>query len=556
MYYYLLALVLVLVGCSADYDTFGESDYNKMDDIGFVGQDGSAMVYADEHRIKVTLEERGEDEDPWESVTIDFIDMSHFATFHLVRGEMDEFPSDSAALDSLAKKVTYSSTALSKGDRIGIPDDQVVYVVILSESGNPSLWKIEFVIPGAEPKSSSSKAKSSSSAKETSSSSEKDKSSSSTTKSSDSTDKSSSSKDGSSSSSGEEPESSSSAEEPGEMPEILSLKIAGVAAELDSFDVDGKMMYHWHVDSLGFRVDLSDLEVTELEITEGAECDIELNETYDFSGNKEVTVSLGKAKRTYTVKAGYQLPGSDFDTWKSDDPQPDSIWNNANTVLTTTTKYSSNGVIGAKMATNELLGKVASGSLYTADFNPNNVGTLSMASSSTWPDGNELINFGRKFAARPEYVEFAFSYEGLGDSCDLYILLENRTGDRNVDRKASDVNTLVASAWFRSTTGDNTGRENPDVVDVSEARDGGFRTVRLKLKYGEPLEGSPIENSSVFAEGLRSKNKSAINNALVQGDGSETVTHVRVVMASSAAGNFYVGKKGATLVVDWMRLIY
>ena len=53
MYYYLLALVLVLVGCSADYDTFGESDYNKMDDIGFVGQDGSAMVYADEHRIKV-----------------------------------------------------------------------------------------------------------------------------------------------------------------------------------------------------------------------------------------------------------------------------------------------------------------------------------------------------------------------------------------------------------------------------------------------------------------------------------------------------------------------
>ena len=224
--------------------------------------------------------------------------------------------------------------------------------------------------------------------------------------------------------------------------------------------------------------------------------------------------------------------------------------------MTTTEKKTSGSMIGAMIKTGSALTKIASGSLYTADFNPNGVGTLSMASSSTWPDGNELLDFGKPFAARPEYMEVKFSYEGKGDSCDIYILLENRTGDKNVNRKSTDVNTLVASAWFRSTKADNSDRENPDVVSVSEPDENGMRTLRLKLKYGEPLEGSPIENSSTFDTKLKSSNKSAINNGLVQGTGEEPVTHIRVVFASSADGNHYKGVSGATLIVDDLKLIY
>jgi len=538
---YCLAVAFVLAGCSADYDTFGESDYNNLVDIAFSEQESSVSVYSGEHRIKVNLKEPEKGKSTWEFVTLDSVDMSHFASLHLVESGLDEFPTDSAACDSLAREVSYSKKELEEGDRVRIPESKIVYLLVVSESGEPSIWKVEFVIPEVK-ESSSSQASSSSTA---SSSSKSDSSS------SGKTDSSSSAK---SSDSGKDESSSSKGSAAAEAPFIKSLEIAGKAAVLDSSG-EGSV-YHFHVDSLGFRTDLANLEVTALELSDGASCDIESGKKYDFGAGKKVTVKKGDAERVYTVKAGYQLPGSDFDSWKGDNILPDSIWDNANTIVTTTTKYSSGGVVGIKMETNVVLTKVASGSAYTAVFNPNGVGTLSMANASTWPDGNELINFGKKFAARPEYVEFTFSYEGKGDSCDLYVLLENRTGDGNVNRTFSDVNTLVASAWYRSETADNTGRENPDVVYVSEKDANGMRTVRLKFAYGKPREGSPIENSSVFATSLQSREKKAIDNSLVEGDGSNGVTHIRVVMASSAAGNFYEGTKGALLIVDGMRLIY
>jgi hypothetical protein len=542
---YCLAIAFVLAGCSADYDTFGESDYNKLVDVAFAEQEGSVSVYSGEHRIKVNLKEPEKGKSTWEFVTIDSVDMSHFASLHLVESGLDEFPTDSAACDSLARVVSYSKKELEVGDRVRIPESKVVYLLVLSESGEPSIWKVEFVIP--EVKKSSSSKTSSSSKSEGSSSSKASSSSSGKAESSSSAKSSDSNKD----------ESSSSEEiVSAEAPVIKSLEIAGKTAVLDSTGEGENVAYHFHVDSLEFRTDLSNLEVTALELSEGASCDIEVGESYDFSDNKKVVVKNGDVERTYTVKAGYQLPGSDFDSWKGDNMLPDSIWDNANTIVTTTTKYSSGGVVGIKMETTVVLTKVASGSTYTADFNPNGVGTLSMANASTWPDGNELINFGKKFAARPEYVEFTFAYEGKGDSCDLYVLLESRTGDENLDRGADDVNTLVASAWYRSETADNTGRENPDVVHVSEKDANGMRTVRLKFAYGKPLEGSPIEHSSVFATSLQSREKKAIDNSLVEGDGSQGVTHIRVVMASSAAGNFYEGTKGAQLIVDGMRLVY
>ncbi len=574
-----VGLFAILNGCSADYDTLGVSDYRNLEEISFAEQDGSSMVYSAEHSMEFDFVAPPESLETWDSLTVENIDLSHFASLYLVDGKIKEFPEDSLELDSLAEKVSYSKRALKPGDKIRVPSSHVVYVVVVSESGKKSIWKLILNVPESEKYSSSVKnAISSSSAKKTSSSSAKKATSSSSAKSAtssssaksaassssagNSSGKSSSSSLGSSSSKDGKPVESSSSvanellgssdsisESPA--PRILSLSIAGKSAE---FDADRKT---FHVDDLDFRTDLTTLELSEMELSEGATANVEVGESYDFGAGVQVTVTnANDESETYAVKAGYQLPGSNFNSWKGDDVTPDSIWGNANTILTTTEKITSGSMIGAKIQTSSALTKTASGSLYTAVFNPKGVGTLSMASSSTWPDGNELLDFGKPFNARPEFMEVKFSYEGKGDSCDIYILLENRTGDKNVNRKSSDVNKLVASAWFRSTKADNSGRENPDVVSVSAPDENGMRTLRLKLQYGEPLAGSPIENSSTFNTKLESSNKSAINNGLVQGSGDEPVTHIRVVFASSADGNHYKGTKGAILVIDEMKLIY
>ena len=537
-----LALMMLLGACTADYDTFDTSDYRELKEIAVAEQDGSPAIYSELHRIEFDLVEVPDSLDTWESVTLEELDMSHFATLHLVDGDIDDFPTDSAGLDSLAKKVKYSKETIESGKTIQIPSSHVLYVVVVSESGKKSVWQLTFNIPNVEPESgsesSSSSAKSSSSAESKSSSSEKsDKSSSSESKET-------------SSSSQESDEPDSSAATSSYAPKILALSIAGKDAVIDE---ESKSI---HVDDLAFRTDLTALELSAMELSEGATASVTVGESYDFGAGVQVKVTNEDESATYLVKAGYQLPGENFNSWNKNDVTPDSIWGNANTILTTTEKKTSGSMIGAMIKTGSALTKIASGSLYTADFNPNGVGTLSMASSSTWPDGNELLDFGKPFAARPEYMEVKFSYEGKGDSCDIYILLENRTGDKNVNRKSTDVNTLVASAWFRSTKADNSDRENPDVVSVSEPDENGMRTLRLKLKYGEPLEGSPIENSSTFDTKLKSSNKSAINNGLVQGTGEEPVTHIRVVFASSADGNHYKGVSGATLIVDDLKLIY
>ena len=548
-----LALMMLLGACTADYDTFDTSDYRELKEIAVAEQDGSPAIYSEQHRIEFDLVDVPDSLDTWESVTLEELDLSHFATLHLVAGDIDEFPKDSAGLDSLAKKVKYSKETIESGNKIRVPSSHVLYVVVVSESGKKSVWQLTFNIPNVEPESSSS-AKSSSSAEGKSSSSEKsDKSSSSESKDSSSSsqkaDEPGSSAVTSSSSEFDEPTSSSGGS--AEAPKILSLSIAGKAAVIDE---ENKSI---HVDDLEFRTDLTSLELSAMELSDGASADVTVGESYDFGMGVRVKVTNEKDESTtYSVKAGYQLPGGNFNTWNKNDVTPDSIWGNANTLVTTTKKVTSGSMIGAEIKTSSVLGIIASGSLYTADFNPNGVGTLSMASSSTWPDGNELLDFGKPFAARPEYMDVKFSYEGKGDSCDIYILLENRTGNKNVNRKSTDVNTLVASAWFRSTKADNSGRENPDVVSVSEPDENGMRTLRLKLKYGEPLEGSPIENSSTFDTRLKSSNKSAINNGLVQGTGEEPVTHIRVVFASSADGNHYKGVKGATLIIDDLKLIY
>lgn len=536
-----LLAALIPFACTADYDTFGTSDYRTLDGIELLEQDGSPVLYSDKHRLVFSLLPPPDSLGTWDSVTVEDIDISHFASLHLVESKFKVFPSDSASLDSLARSVVYAKKAIRKRSRLRIPASQNFYVVVLSESGEPSIWQWSFKIPGVEPAmSSNGQVPASSSSVNPSGSSTGVVSSSSSAVTS-------------SSSSAVTSGSSSGNVSTATAPKILSLRIAGMDASIDT------VSNIVHLDTLPFLVDLASLELSGIELSEGAFCDeLELGAKLDLSSGIRVAVKniLGETEN-YEIRAGYQLPNSGLDTWNGNNPLPDSIWNNANTILTTTKKYTSGSTIGAEITTGSAVGKIASGSLYTAVFNPKDVGTLSMAKSSTWPDGNELLDFGKPFRARPRFFEVKFQYKGQNnDSCDMYVLLENRTGDKNVNRTKDDVNKLVASAWYRSATSDNSGRPNPDVVEISSPDAQGFRTVRMKLQYGIPLAGSPIENSSTFTATLQSKDNRAINNGLLQGSGDEPVTHIRVVFASSAAGNRYVGVKDSKLIIDELRLVY
>ena len=553
--------VIALVGCTADYDTFGTSDYNRFNNIAFEEQDGNASIYPDEHKIMVTLAEIPDSLDTWDSVTIASLDISSMATFHLVDSKFKDFPSDSAALDSLSQEVSYAKGRLRAGDKIRIPSSGVVYVVVVSESGNPVIWQIAFEIPekkDAEESSSSKKDsdKSSSSAKDSG------KSSSSSAKDSGKDDSSSSKgSDGESASSGEDPESSSSEEVSPDAPKLLKIAVGegNVEGEIDQESGTVFLNMDYATD-----LDLRDLEVKSLEFSDGATANIEEGESYDFTRGYKVKLTSDGGERTYTVKAGYQYPGSDFNHWVKDafgNKNDIDGWDNGNNDALSSTKtltVNENEQV-VKMASIDAkilgIGRFASGNMLVAYFNPKNVKSTSMTG---YDDGNELIDFGRPFYGRPKYVEFDVKYEGKGDSCDLYVILEHRSREsnegKNQYRTSSDVNTMVASAWYRATTVDS--EDDPDVVSITDAKRDGYKTIRMKFKYGEPLEGSPIFNSSVFNSKL--KNSAGIDNHMVQTDSPDDfdVTHIRVVMASSALGNLYKGTVGATLWADEMRLIY
>ena len=563
------AALFVLAGCTADYDTFGTSDYNRFNEVAFEEQDGNASIYPDEHKIVVSLAEIPDSLETWDSVTVGKLDISSMASLHLVSSKFKEFPQDSAAIDSLANKVSYSKDRLREGDKIRIPASGTVYVVVVSESGIPDIWQIEFEIP--EPKSSSSKketAKSSSSQKEgDSSSAREDEPESSSSKKGDnsssskkeSSDSSSSAEPESSNSPGEEPESSSSVS--ASAPKLLKIQV-GAGNVVGSIDQESGNVF---LDmDYAKDLDLRDLEVTSLELSDGASADIEVGESYDFSRGLKVTLENDGEKRTYTVKAGYQYPGSNFNSWVKDafgNKNDIAGWDNGNNDAISSTKtltVNDNEEVIKMASINATvlgIGRFASGNMFIGYFNPKSVGTLKLTS---YDDGNELIDFGRPFYGRPKFVEFDVKYDGKKDSCDLYVILEHRSRTsnegKNQYRTSSDVNTMIASAWYRATTVES--EDDPDVVSITDAERSGYKTIRLALKYGEPLEGSPIFNSSVFNKSL--KNSAGIDNHMVQTNSPDDfdVTHIRVVMASSALGNLYKGTVGATLWVDEMRLIY
>lgn len=787
-FFWIAVVIALFFGCSADYDEFGESPYHKFDEIHFVEEGAGLQVFVDEHRVVVTLDTVPDSLDTWDSVTIESIDISNMATLHLVESKVLEFPTDSAALDSLANQVAYVEKRLKKGQRLRLPASRVLYVVVVAEDGGKSIWKLQFEILGKESASDDSgengndnpedqqgePGKSSNNsislefkdAVETKESGDtiyvtypqgvdiksvslsnvvlpqnakvspdsksiKDWSTpqkikvtaedgseknwvvvvssiknnatdlqlhfkeqggvkrtqdtiyimlkygssigtasidsfsvsagasvspkpdavktwseyqsfkvtaedgtvktwelslsiadSNTTFSSDkelvsisatgeesaaTIDKSKktvelhlaagadlssvtvtlnvsetafhslpgtvdlrspvtftiTAEDGSSDSW------TLSASVPAEAPRILSMKIAGNSAKIDSTQENGSYTYNVHYDDLTFLADLTNLAVSNIELSKGATISgVTDGGSYDLGRGVKVVVSNGTESAEYEIRAGYQYPNSDLESWDTSKKKPTN-WDNGNQTSGLVKAYMTEPVTmspsdkAASMQSKNVAGfTFASGNLFIGDFNPKGVGQLAMTGYS---DGNELINFGKPFKARPRYLEVDFKYGNNGqDSCDIYIFLENRTrtadNGSNVNRGTSDVNTLVASAWYRAKT--DSSLDDPDVISISKRNSNGLRHLKLKLKYGQPYSNSPIMNigsgdgtvSALYTGSLA--NSKGIDNHLVTGDGSQDVTHIRIVAASSADGNHYRGTEGATLVVDNFRLVY
>lgn len=537
------ALGIFLCACTADYGTFGTSDYFEMGMVHFEEEAQTPSVYPLERRIVVKTV-APDSAGNFDSLTVSQVDVSHFATLRLVVSAVPEFPRDSAAWDSLSASVALAKGKLLPGEKVPLPENGIFYVAVVSESGKCAVWQISVSVPGL---SSSSRGQSSSSERPSSSATQISSSSS-----------------GAVSSSGTASEGASSASGvPSDSPRIVSVSI-GEGNVPGTVSADGSVFFEM---DYAVDLDLRSLKVQSLSLSDGAFADgFSAGESYDFAAglSVEVSDSLGNSK-TYVLTAGYQYPNSDFNAWTEDDfgnRNDVEYWDNGNNdaiAATKTLTSSDDGETVVKMESQNAkilgIGRFASGNMFTGYFNPKEVSTIKLMN---YDDGNELIDFGRPFYGRPKFVEFDVKYEGSGDSCDLYVLLENRSATENEGknqmRSSSDVNTLVASAWYRASTVEST--EDPDVVSIVDAEREGFKTIRLRFRYGTPLEGSPIHQSSVFSESLQ--NSTGIDNHLVSTDAPESfnVTHIRVVMASSALGNLYEGTVGATLYCDAMRLIY
>ncbi len=359
------------------------------------------------------------------------------------------------------------------------------------------------------------------------------------------------------SSSNAEPETSASSPTKAAPPRITSMKIAGNNAVVDSIQENGKWVHWVHYDNLTFLADLTKLTVSDIKLSDGASISgVTAGSSYDLGMGVKVTVSNADGEKLdYEIRAGYQYPNSSFNSW---DGNVATEWANGNTAgfnMTTPTSDKSGAKLTSLNAKILGIGQFASGNIFTGFFNPKGIGAIKMMG---YGDGNELIDFGRPFKARPRYVEFDVKYEGEKDSCDIYVLIENRTlktnDGKNQNRTSTDVNTLIASAWYRSTTDDS--KDDPDVVSVTSASRSGYKTIRMKLKYGVPDPKSPIYNSKALDPKMTESG--GIDNHLVTTESPEkfAATHIRIALASSSLGNVYKGSVGATLYVDEVRLIY
>lgn len=222
----------------------------------------------------------------------------------------------------------------------------------------------------------------------------------------------------------------------------------------------------------------------------------------------------------YTTPKGYQEPGENVN----------SIWATGNAGVVT---LGSANVTPFTISTNDKAAKLVTSDLGSlAGLVGQRMGAGSMFTGKFELDIANPLNstkFGIAFSARPKQFSFNYAYApgtpyldkngqllAKTDSCDIYVLLENREG---AEAKR------VATGWFRS------GKKEIDA----------FITNTIDLTYGALPNDAPAYQKP--ANGLYASQ-------------SEKITHITVVFSSSYNGALFEGGTNSTLVVNDFKLIY
>jgi hypothetical protein len=295
--------------------------------------------------------------------------------------------------------------------------------------------------------------------------------------------------------------------------------------------------------TVGAATDISKLRPDSVALSSYATLEPGISQFRDFTTPKQYRVIAEDGSTdiytVYVTKEGAnpQLENAGLDDWymptgknyQEPGASASTIWATGNAGVVTISSANvtpvdiTSGDKGAQLVTRDLgsLGqlvnqRMGAGSIFTGTF----VLDIANPLNST--------KFGVPFTARPKSFTISYSYvpgtpyrnnKGVElaktDSCDIYLLLENR---------GSGTNKRVATGWFRSS-------EN-----VATMKD-----ITVPLVYG-PLPG----NSPAYTFPANGQ----------FGTASDNVTHLSFVAASSASGALFEGGTGSKLIINNLRLNY
>jgi hypothetical protein len=298
-------------------------------------------------------------------------------------------------------------------------------------------------------------------------------------------------------------------------------------------------------------VDLTNIVIQKLTLSSFATSDLKVGDVMDLTDSATINVTAedGVTATTWTIMASVasknpQLANSDFNAWyqsaegyyEPGESAETTIWGTGNPgtkilqLFATTPLEIEDGNLAVRMET-----------LYNGDL-PANFGTpISAATIYTGkfdPDKIEIsdpqaaIDFGTPFAGRPDGFKLKYSYDPgaenkdkqgnalpYGDACDIYLLLEFRSGT-SVKR--------LATGCLRSET------------TVSEITD-----LNVDLIYGELPPEAPDYSKPE-------------NGQYVRADSAEFIlpTHLTFVATSSFDGANFAGAVGSLLIIDDLEMVY
>ncbi|MCQ2060634.1 MAG: PCMD domain-containing protein [Fibrobacter sp.] len=262
-------------------------------------------------------------------------------------------------------------------------------------------------------------------------------------------------------------------------------------------------------------------------------------------------VDASGALQTYSVVAGMQLPGSDFNA------RVDSIWATTSDAMGTVSDdiykigmfvdkveskknmFLSNGklTVSSELVNASFIGivggkKLAGGFYYTGTYPKSNsavhIYERGYTSGTPGTDASDIsldMTFGKKFAARPASFHVKYDYVHKKNENDtqmglIYVVL-----------LAEDNKTIVASGAVKMTADESKEKEIDLVYDGSD---------------------SGLISSGYVGTG-----------DLAHGDGTNEVAYIRVMFASSARAHVvvsgesdYLGGEGSSLTIEQFRLNY